>query len=51
MQIVTANHWTEPRDPNRRVTGRTEVAEGDCNPIGKTTISINWTPQNSQELN
>jgi hypothetical protein len=38
MQILIANLWTEPRDPNGRVRGRTEGAEGDCNPIGRTTI-------------
>jgi len=33
MQILTANHLTEPRDPNGRVRGKTEGTEGDCNPI------------------
>jgi hypothetical protein len=33
MQILTANHWTEPRDPNGRVRGDTEGAEGGCDPI------------------
>jgi hypothetical protein len=42
MQILTANHWTEPGDLNGRVRGRTEGAEGDGNPIGKTTVSTNW---------
>jgi len=41
MQILTANHWTEPRDPGGRVSGRIEGAEQDCNPIGRTTISTN----------
>jgi hypothetical protein len=44
MQILTVNQQTEPRDPNGRVGGRTEGAEGDCNPIGRTTISTNQTP-------
>jgi hypothetical protein len=26
-------------------------AEGDCNPIGRTTISTDQTPQSSQDLN
>jgi hypothetical protein len=43
MQIYTANYWTEPRDTNGRARGRTERAEGDCNPIGRTTISTNLT--------
>jgi hypothetical protein len=50
MQILTANHLTEPGDLCVRVRGRTEGAEGDCNTIGRTTLSINWTPQISQEL-
>jgi hypothetical protein len=41
MQILTANLWTEPRDSNGRVIGRTEEAEGDGNSIGITTISNN----------
>ena len=50
MQILTVNHWTELRDPNGRVRGRTKGAEGDCNPIGRT-ISTYQTTQNSQRLN
>ena len=41
MQILTANHWTEPTDPHGRVRGRIEGAEGVCNLIGRTTISTN----------
>jgi hypothetical protein len=26
------------------------VAEGDCDPTGRTTVSTNWTPQSSQRL-
>jgi hypothetical protein len=51
MQILTGNDWAEPGDPNGRVRGRTEGAEGNCNPIGKTTISTNRAPQSSQGLN
>jgi hypothetical protein len=51
MQILTANPWTKPGNPNGRVKGRTEGAEGVCNPIGRTTISTNQTPQSSQGLN
>jgi hypothetical protein len=36
---LTTNHWTEPVDTNGSVTGRTEGTEGDCNPIGRITIS------------
>jgi hypothetical protein len=32
----TANHLTEPRDPKGRARGRTEGAEGNCNPIERT---------------
>ena len=45
MQILTANYWTEPGDHNGSVRGRTEGAKGDCNPIGRTIVSTNWTPQ------
>lgn len=51
MQILTANHWTEPGNPNGRVRGRAEGAEGDHNLIGRTTASINWAPQSFQGLN
>jgi hypothetical protein len=51
MQILTANHWTEHRNPNGRFRGRTERAEGNCNPTGRATISSSQTPQNSQGLN
>jgi hypothetical protein len=44
----TGNHWPEVRHPYGRVRGRTEVAEGDCNPIGRTIVSTKWTLQNSQ---
>jgi hypothetical protein len=46
MQMLAAKHWTEHRDPNGRVRRRTEEAEGVCNPIGRTTILTNQTPQN-----
>jgi len=41
MQMLAANHWTEHGDLNGRVRGRTERAEGVCNPIGRTAISTN----------
>jgi hypothetical protein len=47
MQTLIANHRIKPRDPNGRAKGRTEEAEEDCNPIGRT-ISTNQTPQSSQ---
>jgi hypothetical protein len=47
MEILTANHRAEPG----RVRGRTEEAKGDCNSIGRTKISTNWTPQSAHELN
>jgi hypothetical protein len=48
--MLAANHWTEHIIPNRRVREGTEGVEGVCNPIGRTTISTNQTPQNSQGL-
>jgi hypothetical protein len=51
MQILTANHWTEPGDPNGRVRRRTKEAEGVCNSIGRTTISTIQTLQSPQGLN
>ena len=47
----TANHWTEPGEPNGRVRGRAGGAEEDCNPIGRTTIPTKQTSQSSQGLN
>ena len=47
MQILTAKHWSEVRgsgDPYGRVRGRIEEAEGDANPIGRTTVSANLNP-------
>jgi hypothetical protein len=38
MEILAANHWTEPRGSNGRVKGRTEGAEGECNPLERITI-------------
>jgi hypothetical protein len=45
------NHQTKHGDPNRGVRGRSEGAEGACNPIERRTISINQTVQSSQGLN
>jgi hypothetical protein len=39
MQILTANHWTEPGDPSGRVRRRTEGAEGVCHLIGRTILT------------
>jgi hypothetical protein len=50
MQKLTVNRWIEVGHQYGRVRGRTEGAEGDYNPIGKTTVSTNWTPQSSQRL-
>jgi hypothetical protein len=47
MQILAANHWTEVGDSYggvRRIKG----AERDGNPIGRPTVSNNWTPGSSQ---
>jgi hypothetical protein len=48
--MFTANHWTELGVRNGGVRGRTEGAEGVCNPKGRTTIATNQTSQNSQAL-
>jgi hypothetical protein len=47
--MLQANHLNEHRDHKRRVRRRTEGAEGDYNPIGRTK-STNQTPQSSQGL-
>ena len=49
MQILTANHQTEPGDPFGKDRGRTKGAEGDYNPTGRTTISINVDPSELPE--
>ena len=48
--MPSANHWAESWDPNRGVRKMTEGIEGVCNPIGRTTVSTNQTPQSSQGL-
>jgi len=50
MQILTANHRTEHGDSIGRAKERTEGAERNFNPMGRT-ISTNWTSQSSQRLN
>jgi hypothetical protein len=44
MEILTAKHWTEVRDPYGRVRGRIEGNEGDGNPTGRPTVSTNLEP-------
>jgi hypothetical protein len=39
------------RNPNGSVRGRTEGAEGGCNPIGRTIISPTQFPWSSQGIN
>jgi hypothetical protein len=41
IQILIDNHWIEVRDQYGRASGKIEGAEGDCNPIGRTTVSTN----------
>jgi hypothetical protein len=36
MQVFTANHQTEPRDPNERTREKTKRAKGCWNPIVRT---------------
>jgi hypothetical protein len=49
MQIVTAIHCAEVRGPCGRIRGRTEGAEGNCNSIGRTTISTKLYPSELPE--
>jgi hypothetical protein len=51
MLMLAAHHQTEDSNPSGGVRGRTEEAEGVSNPIGRTTILTNQTPQSSQGLN
>jgi hypothetical protein len=50
LHILTANHQTEPREPNGRARERTEGNDRNCNPI-RRTISTNQTTQSCQRLN
>jgi hypothetical protein len=50
MHVFTANHQTEPRDPNGRARGRPEGAEEGSNSI-RRTMSTNQTTKSSQRLN
>jgi hypothetical protein len=50
-QMLIANHWAEHGVPNEGTREMTEGAEGVCNPIGRTAVSTNHTPQSSQGLN
>jgi hypothetical protein len=49
--MLETNHGTEYGVLNGGVREKTEEAKGVCNPIGRTTISTNQTPQSSQGLN
>jgi hypothetical protein len=49
MQILTANNRTG-QGTWGRLRGKTGGIEGDCNSIGRTTISTNQTTQSSQAL-
>jgi hypothetical protein len=40
MLLIIIN-WTKLGEPYGRVRGRTKGAEGNCNPIGRTTLSTN----------
>jgi hypothetical protein len=37
--MLTANYWTEHWEPNGGVRERNEVADGVCNPIGRTSVN------------
>ena len=49
MQILKANHWIVVGDPYERGRGRIGGAEGDCDPIVKTTVSTNPDPSELPE--
>jgi hypothetical protein len=49
MQILIVNYWTEVRDLCRRVRGRIKGAKGNCNPIGRPTVSTNPGPSELPE--
>ena len=47
--MLTANHWTEPKVPNRIDREKAEGVQGDCKPTGRTTVSTKQstrTPRN-----
>jgi hypothetical protein len=50
MQIFTANHWTENKDPYARVRRRSEGVEEDGNPIGRPTVSTKSDPWEITDL-
>ena len=50
MDPHRSRHSQPTLGPQWKSEGRTEGAEGDGNSTGRTTISTNWTPQNSQGL-
>jgi hypothetical protein len=49
MLVHASKHVLRAGNPNREVRARIKGAEGVCNPIGRTTISANQTPQSSPE--
>jgi len=51
MLILAAIHRTEQGTPMEELEGKTEGAEGVCDPIGRSAMSTNQTPQSSQGLN
>jgi hypothetical protein len=51
MQMLAANHWTEYRDPNGGIRGKTEGAKEDCNPIERTTTRFPHARKSSQGEN
>jgi hypothetical protein len=44
MHITPVNNWSKPRDYIGGVREGLKGLKGDCNPIGRTTISTNRTP-------
>ena len=47
--MLEGDHWTEHEVPYRGVRERAEGVEGDCHPIGRTTISTNEIPQTPRD--
>jgi hypothetical protein len=42
--MLTVSYWMDHRAPNGGVRESTQVAKGNCNPIGGTTICTNQYP-------
>jgi hypothetical protein len=50
MQLLTANNWTEVRDPCQRAREKIKETEREGNPIGTQQYQLTWTPGSSLRL-